>query len=93
MRPILFDEAGAYLFAGINSLPFLQFNQRGNQENATLTQATVIGMMTADIKTALNIAKRLAIFAPLLAVLFLGQSPHRLAGRAKPSHHSGEFIS
>jgi len=50
--------------------------------NAVLTQATVIGMMTTDTKTALNIAKQLAIFAPLLAALFLGQSPAS-TGRAK----------
>jgi hypothetical protein len=75
--------------------------------NAILTQATVIGMMTTEMQTALNIAKLLAIFAALLAALFLGRSPAQAAtepsaaphgsastaGRAKPSRHSGEFIS
>jgi hypothetical protein len=32
MRPILFDEASADLFAGVKSLPLFKFNQRANRK-------------------------------------------------------------
>jgi len=61
-------------------------------ENATLTQATVLGMMTTGMQTALNIAKRLAIFAALLASLLLGQSSAQTASPPSPPLHEGDFV-
>jgi hypothetical protein len=61
-------------------------------ENATLTQATVLGMMTTGMQTALNIAKQLAIFAALLAALFLGQSPAQAASEPSVPPHEGDFV-
>src|SRR6267154_5610779 len=60
--------------------------------NATLTEATVIEMMTIGVETALNIVKQLAIFAALLTAFFLGQSPAEAASEPAPPPHEGDFV-
>jgi homoserine O-acetyltransferase len=60
--------------------------------NAKLTQATVLGMMTTGMQTALNIAQLLAIFVALLAAPFLGRSPAQAASEPSAPPHEGDFV-